>query len=227
MLLELTTIRTIYAIAAIVIALLLFRSYNEKRDNIILKNFVIFFLFFAFYRFFLIPPVIIESLKIASASYNLAVVMFFAMVILGIKIVSSLLEISTKKIKQMEYLALLIGLGVVGYQLLSDVTNMEIFSSGIIMWNSNPIPLYMTGVSGFIVASIWVYTFFTNFTKTKEKILKIKSSLMMLSTFFVGLSSIFHFLPSEKAIAPAFIFSLLGIIGILSALVFHSKKKQV
>jgi len=163
-------------------------------------------------------------MKIINISYNTAILFYFSMGGMAIKIVTSFLDLKEKTTNILITLNLSIGGSIILYQ-LTNTDAFRVLSSGVVIWGENSIPLYITGVSGFIVASFWMYAFYIGAKNRQRMINKIKNILIVIGAFFGGMSSVVHFTADEKLISLAFIFYFLAIISILSVWVLSYIKK--
>jgi len=192
-------IRIIYSLVSLLISFLLFQSYKrEGKKNKNLRDFSVFFLLFAFYRVFLISYLFTDNLKSVALNYDIAVMLYFIMVAIALKIALSFLKANFQLTISLIGSLLFIGASVVFYQIITLNIPEITPTHGIVFWNVNPIALYITGMSGFIVAHFWVYIFYLNFRKGQNKLSKLKSFLIMISSSAFGFSSLTYFSPNKQ-----------------------------
>lgn len=216
-------IRIIYSAVCALTSILLFRSY-KKSGNKNLRDFSIIFLLLGLYLIVLISYVLVDDLKIIALSYDIAVAIYFIMVAVGLKVALSFLEISFRTSLISIGSLLLVGVGVVTYQVIfpsiPEITDIP----GLVLWNVGIPTLLITGLAGLIVGNIWAYVFYLNFVNSKIKMSKIKSFLIMISSSALGFSSLTYFYQSELTFYASFVFGLIGVVGFLSVAVLRLKK---
>lgn len=204
----------------------LFHAYlRGGKQNKYLKNFSIFFALFAFYRFFLSAYFFTESLEVASHGYNIAILIFFGMVVIVMDIPLSMLGFSSKDKKIAEKSMLLLGAMVVAIQ-FADPRLPTIHPSGIVVWNSNPLAYLITSLAGFLVGMLWVYTFGKNFKNNLSTFEKTKTILIIFSAFFTALSALTHYYPNYYSVLFSFGAAFLGCVSILAAVAMFYMKSQ-
>jgi len=214
----------ICASLALLIGIGIYNAYRQGGSaNKRLRDFSVFFLLFGVYRFLLSSLFFSDSLVVAQWLYNVAIAVFFVMISITWKISLSILGLKIKRIWTLLGVLMTIGLIVILIQVFYDPRLPIIDSSGFVFWNANPFAAWTTSLTGFLVAITWMYTFSKNFLSNISSAEKLKTILMIVATFMIGVSSLtyfcsHHFLVTLASFATAFAGSVCFLLIILISL---------
>jgi hypothetical protein len=197
---------------------------KSASQNINLRDFSIFFLLLAFYLLVLISYTKTNNLKIVASSYDLAVSIYFVMLAIALKIAFSFSQLNKKLAKISVQGLLLVGVGVVIYQIILPNVPEITAVPGIVLWNVGTPILLITGLMGLIVGHFWAYIFYKNFKDSTSKISQIKSFLIMISSSALGFSSLTYFYQNEVSMIASFAFGFVGVFGMLIASILKPRK---
>ncbi len=183
----------IYTLFAFLIGagIYIYNAYKrEGSKNKYLRDFSIFFVLLGIYHLFLSSFLFSNNLIVIQWSYNIALMVFFVMIAVILRIPFSILGLKTEKIKKLQKLIISLGLLVILIQIYdSRLPIIDFF----IYWNANPFAAWITGLVGFLVGMIWVYTFSKNFSSLVNSSEKIKAVLIIIAAFTLSLSSLFYY----------------------------------
>ena len=159
-----------------------------------LRDFSVFFLLLSVYRFFLFFPLLFfsDNLNVAYWSYNAAIFVFFVMISVALKVPLDILRLKTKTIRII--LASLVSIGIMVVSAQIFYPRLPIIDlSGFVFWNANPFAAWITSLAGFLVGMTWAYTFIKNFPKDVNLPEKIKTVLIIITAFTLGIGSLIYF----------------------------------
>ena len=205
-------------------------AYNAYRQggsvNKRLRDFSVFFFLFGVYRLFLSSLLFLDSLVIAQWSYNAAIAVFFVMISIAWKIPLSILGLNIKRIWTLSWSLMAIGLIVILIQVY-DPRLPIIDSSGFVFWNVNPFAAWITSLAGLLVAITWIYTFSKNFSSNISPIEKLKTVLIIVAAFMIGVSSLTYFCSHHfLVILTSFASALVGSVCVLLVILISLLKRK-
>lgn len=217
----------LYIFPSLLTSLFIFIAYKKGGSlNKQIRVFSLFFLLFSLYRSFLAVFNFTSDLIIGAWSYNIAIIIFYIMIVLVWQISFDLLGLSRTKQNFLLSTMAIVGILVFDIQIY-DFRLPIIHSSGLIFWNTTPIAAWITALSGFLVGMTWVYAFLKNLKNTRNRIAKIKSVSIIFTAFMLAVSSLTHF-HSQKyyLLIFSFITAFLGFLFFLSAVYISYKYEK-
>jgi len=141
----------IFLLLAFLIGVGIYSAYKRGGSkNKQLRDFSAFFILLGVYRLFLSSPLFSDSLIVMQWSYNAAIILFFVMIVVVLRIPLSILGVKAEKIKKSQKLLISLGLLVILVQ-ICDPRLPIIDSSGFVFWNANPFAAWTTSLVGFLV----------------------------------------------------------------------------